>query len=72
MGHQMKGSFGGHQGLPRFAQRVLGLLRCHAMNSNVILGVLDQTQALSVLSTLMTSTKPWGEVTSVPTLPLVQ
>ena len=38
-----------HKDLSHFAQLVLGLLRCNTMNSKATLGVLDQTEVLSVL-----------------------
>ena len=49
MGHQVRDSFCAHKDLSHFAQLVLGLLRCNTMNSKATLGVLDQTEVLSVL-----------------------
>lgn len=49
MGHKMWDSFCADKDLPHFAQLVLGLLGCNAMNSKSTLGVVDQSEILSCL-----------------------
>ncbi|KAF6317424.1 hypothetical protein mRhiFer1_008486 [Rhinolophus ferrumequinum] len=49
MGHQVRDSFCAHKDLSHFAQLVLCLLRCNAMNSKATLGVIDQSEVLSCL-----------------------